>query len=147
MARPNGFTILELMIALAVVGVLATLAYANYGDQIQRSNFKTMREVAAKLALSQQAHRQRYGRYASEVAAYGTPNTNRLIFKDASSYSIAIESADFRGFEANLAPRTDALDTPDQCKRLVVSSSQGYISYSSRNQKNQDSTTDCMPNG
>ena len=49
----RGFTLVELMIALAVVGILATVAYPSYVNQLRQS-----RRTDAKVALLDLAARQ-----------------------------------------------------------------------------------------
>jgi prepilin-type N-terminal cleavage/methylation domain-containing protein len=53
MNRDKGFTILEVCIALAIVGVLATLSINGYEGIREKNNFKAMQELASKLALEQ----------------------------------------------------------------------------------------------
>lgn len=51
MQRANsGVTLLELMIVVAVIGILAAIAYPSYRDQVRRSN-----RTEAKVALEQTA--------------------------------------------------------------------------------------------
>jgi type IV pilus assembly protein PilE len=49
-AKQSGITLLELMIVVAVVGILAAIAYPNYRDQVRRSN-----RSEAKIGLEQKA--------------------------------------------------------------------------------------------
>ncbi|HUW28321.1 MAG TPA: type IV pilin protein [Sulfuriferula sp.] len=46
----NGFTLIELMIAVAVIGILSTIAYASYTSYVQRA-----RRTEAKAVLLQDA--------------------------------------------------------------------------------------------
>lgn len=151
MFRQKAFTIIELMIALAIAGILATLAITNYDESIRRSNFKNMREIAAKFALSQQEHRQRYGVYASTVSPSGNSSASTMIFAEAQNYTIKITNADFRTFVATMTPSSStnsiSNDTPDACRTIQITSNQGYLSYISLDSGQRDTTTNCMPNG
>ena len=49
--KKNGFTLIELMITVVVIGILATIAYPSYQDQIRRS-----RRADAEASLSQLAN-------------------------------------------------------------------------------------------
>lgn len=48
----NGFTLIELMITVAIIGILAAIAYPSYLKQVQKSN-----RSDAKVALSDVAQR------------------------------------------------------------------------------------------
>lgn len=50
--RPTGFTLIELLIAVAIVGILAGIAYPSYLDTVRKSN-----RSDAKVALSDVAQR------------------------------------------------------------------------------------------
>lgn len=151
MFRQKAFTIIELMIALAVAGILTTLAITNYSETIKRSNFKNMREIAAKFALSQQEHRQRYGVYASTVSPSGNSSASTIIFAEAQNYTIKVTGADFRTFVATMTPSSStngvSNNTPDNCRTIQITSNQGYLSYTSLDSGKRDTTTNCMPNG
>lgn len=51
-ARTQGFTLIEMMIVVAILGILAAIAYPSYQDYIQRSN-----RVDARTALLDAAQR------------------------------------------------------------------------------------------
>jgi type IV pilus assembly protein PilE len=151
MFRQKAFTIIELMIAILVVGVLSTLAVTNYNNSVARSNFKMMREVAAKFALSQQEHRQRYGAYASTVQSSGNSAASTMIFAEATNYSIKVSSANIRTFVATITPtqttNNASRNTPEDCRTIQITSEQGYLSYLALDNAGNDNTNNCMPNG
>ena len=143
----TGFTLIEMMFALAIVAILATIAANSYSNVMAQSNFRSMRDVGAKIALAQQQHRQFFGQYATRVVDNGQTNTSTLVLPEASQYNITISNAGFRDFVATLTPRSSNLQGTSDCWSVRVSSLRGFLSYSALNNAQQDSTARCMPNG
>ena len=71
MKRNGGFTLIELMIAMAIVAILTTLAVSSYEGSVQRG--KRSEAVAALLQGAQQLER-----YYSAHGSYKDPGTNAL---------------------------------------------------------------------
>lgn len=148
MRAARGFTLLELAITIAIVGVLATLSFAGYESSVERSNFRSMQELGVELALKQQMHRQRYGRYAQNIANSGSADANRLVMPSASNYAISVSNADFRGFRALVqAKQGDTKRLPVDCKVLVVESDMGNQRFGSTSGSGQNTSSTCIPHG
>lgn len=63
--KPSGFTLIELMVAVAVVGILAAIAYPSYSSSVMKS-----RRTDAKAKLLEVAQRQE--RFYTERNTYTT---------------------------------------------------------------------------
>ncbi|MDM8559263.1 type IV pilin protein [Candidatus Parabeggiatoa sp. HSG14] len=62
----QGFTLTELMIAIAIVGILAAFVYPYYKNHITKSRRADAKSALAELALIQDDYRARSGRYAGD---------------------------------------------------------------------------------
>ena len=70
-ARPGGFTLIEAMIALAVIGILAAIAYPVYTDYIRRGKRATAQAALLELAGKQQTYLLDRRGYAATTADLG----------------------------------------------------------------------------
>lgn len=64
MAR--GFTLLELMVVVAIVGILAAVALPSYQGYIDQARQATLRSAAQSMAVRQALYRAEEGTYSSE---------------------------------------------------------------------------------
>ena len=69
--RPRGFTLIELMIAVAVVGILAAIAYPSYTAHIRKGKRATAQAALMDVAAKQQAYLLDRRRYAAALADIG----------------------------------------------------------------------------
>lgn len=148
MCANKGFTLLELLAAIAIVSVLATLGYGSYQSNIEKSNFRTMQEFGVELALHQQLHRQRFGRYAQTVSNIGAPAANRLVMPSANKYQVRVSNADFRGYRAEVKKNNNSPQKlPKACVVLVVESAMGIQRFGAQSATGQNTSDQCVPHG
>jgi prepilin-type N-terminal cleavage/methylation domain-containing protein len=148
MCANKGFTLLELLAAIAIVGILATLGYGSYQSNIEKSNFRSMQEFGVELALNQQLHRQRFGRYAQTVSSSGTPAASRLVMPSANKYQVSVSSADFRGYTAEVKKLNDSPQKlPAACSVLIVESAMGIQRFGAESATGQNTSDQCVPHG
>lgn len=86
--RQGGFTLIELMITVAIIGILAAIAYPSYTAHVEKS-----RRADAKVALNELVQRQesyflRNFSYASTLAQLGYAGTD----SPDGHYTLAIAS-------------------------------------------------------
>lgn len=66
MQNSKGFTLIELMIVVAIVGILAALAWPSYQDSVRRSNRTEAKTELMDLAQRLQKCYTTYGRYNND---------------------------------------------------------------------------------
>ena len=107
MLKTKGFTLIELMIAVAIIGILAGIAYPSYQESVRES-----RRADAKGALLGFANSME--RYYTENNSYvGAP-----VNADTPYYALSINKADVRSYELHATPQGAQVD--DKCGTLSL---------------------------
>ena len=91
----RGFTLLELLLAAAVAGILAALAAPAYRNITQRTLRHEARLALTRLQVQQEQHYAMHHRYAARIA--GQADTDALAFaalSDSAAYELAIDAGD-----------------------------------------------------
>jgi len=114
-AKQAGFTLIELMITVAIVAILARVAYASY----QGSVVKT-RRAKAKACLVEQA--QFMERYYTTNFTYvsGDPTGLQCATEMASFYSFTTASLSVTGFTVEATPIGAQLSADTKCGKMTL---------------------------
>jgi type IV pilus assembly protein PilE len=131
---PRGFTLIEIMIALAIVAVTTTIAVASYRGHLQRSHRAEAAQALLLAAAEQEKFHLAQGSYADRLDARagdvppGLPVASRT---PGGHYALAItlaSAAEFRIAATATGERSDALChtlTIDESGRRSASDSRG----------------------
>ncbi|NEX21535.1 prepilin-type N-terminal cleavage/methylation domain-containing protein [Thiorhodococcus mannitoliphagus] len=106
--RQTGFTLLELLITLAIVGILAALAYPSYQQQVRQARRADGQTALMRLAIAQEKFRGTCPRYADrivgEAGCAATGMGSGALGLDNLSvdghYRLQLDSVSARGFQA-----------------------------------------------
>jgi len=74
-AKPQhrGFTLIEMVITVSIVGILSAIAYPSYQSAVRKSNRAAAESFLANVAQRQQQYLLDQRSYASSVTTLGTP--------------------------------------------------------------------------
>jgi type IV pilus assembly protein PilE len=128
--RPSGFRLIELMIAVAIVGVLAAIAYPSYQDHVRKARRADARASLAELAQFMERWYTSNGRYRTAGGqAPALPYTEAP--KDGSTkyYDLRLDADSLSDVAFTLEAEPKAAMAGDGCGTLRLSST-GVLSRS-----------------
>jgi type IV pilus assembly protein PilE len=125
--KAAGFTLIELVIVVAIIGILAAIAYPSYQDSVRKS-----RRADAKAALLELAHfmernytaANRYDKDASgsDINTAAFPYTQTPREGTSKSYDLSLSAVAQNSFTLSATPISGSGQTADPCKTLSLAS-------------------------
>lgn len=85
----RGFTLIELMIVVAVVGILASIAYPSYRDSVLKGRRAEARTALTELLLQQERYMTQANTYLAFTNVGGTTAPANVPFKTFSGDTLA----------------------------------------------------------
>lgn len=89
MTRERGFTLIELMIVVAIIGILMAIAFPAYQDYTARARVSEGLSVAGPVKLAVAEGRQVSGTFPASQAAYNLPSPESIRGNNVSSVAVA----------------------------------------------------------
>lgn len=136
MKKKKGFTLVEILVVIAIVAILASVAYSSYDGSVKKSRRRDAQGVLQGLAQAMERHQTTTGSYKAAAvggADIGAPN----IYSDKSPiegnqtfYDIEITVATTTSYNLAAFPAVGAQD------------GDGYLSLSSTGARQWDANND-----
>jgi len=111
MNKQQGFSLVELMITVAIIGILAAIAYPTYSSHVQ----KTRRNMAAACLQENAQFLERY--YTTRLTYVGAGSQPCQQELDA-FYTVAVDITGPRTFSATAVPK--GAQSGDKCGTLTL---------------------------
>lgn len=123
----RGLTLIELAVVMAIVAILAAVAYPAFQDSVRKGRRSDAMSALAQLMQAQERFRSNSAEYAKTLTALGQSSTSPQGY-----YTLSIVSADTTTYELKatvVSGKPQAQDT--QCAVMVARMDRGQITYSS----------------
>jgi type IV pilus assembly protein PilE len=122
----SGATLIELVVALAVLGILATLAVASYRGHVLRANRTEARTALLTIATAQEMFHLRCLRYAAVLDPQAPPDCDALALRLGGAtgrgyYAVSITAADADGWTARALASGPPQDADTRCRAFELS--------------------------
>lgn len=114
-ARPAGFSLIELMIAVAIVAILAAIAYPSYQRYVQQSHRNAVQTEMTSLAQNFERCRTR----ANSYNACGLVDAFNDELSEGGRYRFTVEAA-VGTFTITATPQALGGQTNDRCGLLTL---------------------------
>lgn len=87
LAKQSGVTLMELLIVVAIMGILASVAYPSYVDHVVRSNRAEAQRELSRLASLQEQYYTDHRTYTTDMKSLGASASPYIT--ESGNYSIA----------------------------------------------------------
>lgn len=124
----GGFTLIELMLALVVLAVLATVAIPSYQDSIRKGRRGDAIAGLNRLQLAQERFRGNNPVYASAVASMAGASAD----SPEGHYSITVDSSNATQYQMTATAKSGSPQFGDtRCRSFTVTMNAGTIGHNS----------------
>jgi type IV pilus assembly protein PilE len=108
----NGFTLIELLIAIAIIGILAAIAYPSYQDSIQKTRRAEAQAIMIEYASFAERSFTENNNYAGATQGNAAPIIDDTNFYD---FTVAVAAATFDVTAAPIGAQTN-----DACGTMTI---------------------------
>ena len=118
MKHARGFTLLELMVVVAIIAILAAVALGGYNKQVRKSKRAEAKQGLLDMSLRQEKYRSNNASYATcdQLMTSSTCVAYNLLYN---SYTLAVTAQSATGYTMTATPKTTD-QSQDSCGTLSL---------------------------
>ena len=133
--RQRGFTLIELMIAVAIVAILGAVAFPAFMDSMRKSRRAEAFTALSAVQLAQERHRSNRAEFTNDLTSLVTadpPGLGLSTTTPSGYYTIAVSGASATGYIASASAVAGTSQANDgNCARLAVEVNGARVRYAS----------------
>ena len=131
-ARNRGFTLIELMITVVIVGILSALVFPSFMDSIRKSRRSDATQALAAVQQAQERRRANQAAYTTDLAGALPAGLAMTTGTPGGYYTISVSAADVTSYTVLAAFVSGKSQENDgACKHLRIRQAGGNLFYGS----------------
>lgn len=117
----RGFTLIEVMIVVAIVGILAAIAYPSYMEHIRKGNRADAEASLMQLSQFMERYYTGTGHYSKTAAQTDVPDNPAPPYPTGTNYTFTITVGDAgTSYKATATPNNPGVMANDKCGNLTL---------------------------
>lgn len=118
-SRVSGFSLIELVVAMAIIAIVTAVALPAFQDSVRKSRRADAKAALLQVAANQEKWRANNPSYTTDLTKLGFASATNAVSTDG-YYTINVTSATGTGFSANAAPKTGTAQAGDSCTLVIT---------------------------
>jgi len=139
-----GFTLIELMIVVAIIGIIAGIAYPAYQDYVTRARRTDGKNILLSTQLAQEKWRASNPSYTSDLTDLGFTAVSGKFWSSDGHYNITVSGTSGTAYILTAtAPSTSIQFSDLDCRSLVINEQSDKTSINSSGTVANTTSTTC----